>query len=214
MNSGKTAVVAGATGLIGKHLVELLLRDERYARVVALVRKPLELTHAKLEQRVTDFKTLAEQPLVCDHAFCCLGTTIRKVKTKDAFREVDFTYPLNLAKAARAGGATCFVLVSALGADARASVFYNRVKGEAEEAIKQIGFQALHILQPSLLLGPRQEYRSGEAAAKWFFKVFDFLIPQKYKAIESAKVARAALEYANSISHGTVVHPSAEMQSA
>ncbi|MCU0420491.1 MAG: NAD(P)H-binding protein [Cyclobacteriaceae bacterium] len=214
MSRGKTAVVAGATGLIGQQVVALLLRDERYARVLAFVRKPLPITHAKLEQRVVDWKTLGDEAVACDHVFCCLGTTIRKVKTKEAFREVDFTYPVNLAKATHAGGATCFVLVSALGADARASVFYNRVKGEAEEAIKQIGFPTLHVLQPSLLLGPRQEYRSGEAAAKWFFKVFGFLIPPKYKAIESAKVARAALNYANSTSHGTFVHPSADMQSA
>jgi uncharacterized protein YbjT (DUF2867 family) len=207
-----TVVVAGATGLIGKQIIELLLSDKRYRHVLALVRQPLALHHDKLEQRVVDWKKLDQQIISADHVFCCLGTTIKKVKTKEAFREVDFTFPVALAKATKAGGANTFVLISALGADPTSSVFYNRVKGEAEEAIRNIGFAALHILQPSLLLGPRTEQRSGEEAAKWFFGVFGFLIPQKFKAIDSAKVARAALIYANESDHGVFTHSSASMQ--
>jgi len=131
--------------------------------------------------------------LIVDDVFCCLGTTIKKAKSKEAFRAVDLEAPLLLAKISKELGAQKFILVSSLGANKNSSIFYNQVKGEVEEAIKQIGFGSFHILRPSLLLGPRQEERTGEDAAKFFYKVFGFLVPKKYQAIESIKVARAML---------------------
>ena len=120
-----------------------------------------------------------------------------KAGSKENFNQVDFYYPLLVAKTSFAQGARQFLIVSALGADKESSIYYNRVKGQVEEAVSQIGFESLHIFRPSLLLGSRIEKRRGEDAAKFIYKAFGFLIPKKYKAIDSAKVARSMLRFAN-----------------
>ncbi len=211
---GKTALLAGATGLIGKQLLELLFQSDRYSTVKVVSRKPLEAKHGKLQNLVVDFDQLSNHSgtLQADDVFCCLGTTIRKVKTQEAFRKVDYQYPLEVAQIALRQGATQYLLVSALGANARSSIFYNRVKGEVEDAISHLGYQSLHIFRPSLLLGPRTETRSGEEAAKVFYKLFGFLFPLRYKAIESVKVARAMLAFAQTEEPGIFFHESAELQ--
>lgn len=210
---GKSALLVGATGLIGSQLLDLLLNDSSYDRVLVVTRKPLSKSDSRVINTVMDFDQLSnDTDLTADDVFCCLGTTIRKVKTQDAFRKVDFEYPLQVARLARARGARHFSLVSALGANAKSSIFYNRVKGETEDAISHLNFRSLHIFRPSLLLGPRQESRSGEDAAKVFYKIFGFLIPTKYKGIESIKVAKAMLAYAKSDEPGIFFHESAELQ--
>ncbi len=210
----KVAVIAGATGLIGKQLLDLLLNDPEYHAVKAIVRSVIDVTHPKLKQIVVDFERLQEQAdeLKADVVFCCLGTTMKKAGSKDAFRKVDFHYPLELAKVTHAYGAQQFLIVSALGADRHSSIFYNKVKGETEDAIADVGFQACHIFRPSLLLGPRKEERAGEDAAKVFYKLFAFLIPAKYKAIESIKVAKAMLFYARQEQGGVHIHESKALQ--
>src|SRR5262249_46802488 len=132
---GRIAAIVGATGLVGGHLVQQLLADDDYERVVVLVRTPPAATHTKLEVRVTDFDRLAEHArgLELDDAFCALGTTIKKAGSKQAFRKVDLTYVHEFAKAVRPI-ARQFLLVTALGASATSRVFYNRTKGQAEEA--------------------------------------------------------------------------------
>jgi uncharacterized protein YbjT (DUF2867 family) len=124
----KTALIAGATGLIGKQLLQLLLQDSYYEKVKAITRKPLDLQHPKLENVVLDFEKLSEADLKSDDVFCCLGTTIRIAKTKEAFRKVDYTYPLEIARATEKLGSTQYFLVSALGADKNSNIFYNKVK--------------------------------------------------------------------------------------
>jgi uncharacterized protein YbjT (DUF2867 family) len=210
----KTALVAGSSGLIGGRLLNLLLEDSRYEKVIAISRKPLTLTHPKLENIVLDFDRLKlhNQSLKCDDIFCCLGTTIKKVKTKEAFRKVDFDYPLELARIGKELGAEKYLLVSALGANRNSSLFYNQVKGEIEEAIAEIGIPSLHIFRPSLLVGPRSEQRGGEEAAKWVYRFFGFIIPTKYKAIESIKVARAMISFAQEKGNGVIIHESKELQ--
>jgi uncharacterized protein YbjT (DUF2867 family) len=210
----KTAVITGATGLIGRQLLQLLLEDAYYVNVKAVSRKPLDLQHPKLENVVVDFDKLSASAaaLKADDAFCCLGTTIRIAKTKEAFRKVDFEYPLEFARVTKNQGATRYWLISALGADKHSSIFYNRVKGEVEEAIQQVSFSSFYIFRPSLLLGDRIEKRQGEGAATIFFKMFGFLIPGKYKAIDSAKVARAMLELAKTGSAGFRILESRELQ--
>ena len=210
----KTALIVGATGLIGKQLLQLLLDDGYYEKVKAITRKPLEISHPKLENLVLDFDKLNEHysDLKSDDVFCCLGTTIRIAKTKEAFRKVDFDYPVELGRLAKNHGASQYFLISALGADRNSSIFYNKVKGEAEEAIQQLSFHSLHIFRPSLLLGDRQEQRAGEGAATVFFKLFGFLIPVKYKAIDSAKVARAMLHRAKMNTPGFHIIESKELQ--
>ena len=210
----RTALVAGATGLVGSQLVTTLLEDERYETVKAITRKPLNRTHPRLENHVIDFDVMSQyvDELKADDIFCCLGTTMKTAGSKEAFEKVDYHYPLELAKRCKELGATQYLLVSALGANLRASVYYNRVKGRVEEAVKLVGFESTHIFRPSLLVGPREEYRSGEAAAKWFFRNFGFLVPSKYKAIASIKVARAMAHFARSGERGVHIHESVTLQ--
>jgi uncharacterized protein YbjT (DUF2867 family) len=209
----RVALVAGSTGLIGSQLLELLLNDSTYAKVIALSRKPLPISNPKLENIVVEASDLKDHSAIkADDVFCCLGTTIKQAKTNEAFRKIDFDYPLALATLLKSNGATQFFLVSALGADKNSSIFYNQVKGEVEEAIGAVGITAYHIFRPSLLIGPRKEHRAGEDAAKVFYKIFGFIIPAKYKGIESIKVARAMISFAKANKHGKFIHESDEMQ--
>ena len=210
----KTALIAGATGLIGNQLLKVLLDDGYYEKVKAITRKPLNIQNAKLENIVLDFGKMADvaTKLKADDIFCCLGTTIRIAKTKEAFRKVDFEFPLELARICKEQGATQYLLVSALVADKNSGIFYNQVKGEVEEAIGKISYQSTHIFRPSLLLGNRTEQRSGEGAATFFFKAFGFLIPKKYKAIQSDKIARAMLALAKENEPGFYFHESKTLQ--
>lgn len=210
----RVALVAGATGLVGGQLVTTLLEDQRYSVVKAITRTPLTKSHPRLENFTVDFEELVQyhEELEADDIFCCLGTTMKTAGSKEAFEKVDYHYPLGLAKRCKELGATQYLLVSALGANAKSSVYYNRVKGRVEEAITNVGFDALHIFRPSLLVGPREEHRSGEAAAKWFFRTFGLFIPSKYKAIASIKVARAMAHFARSGAPGVHIHESVAMQ--
>lgn len=211
----KTALIVGATGLIGKQLLQLLLNSERYGTVIALVRQELPVQHPKLQQVKVDFEKLSERAAAYkpDDVFCCLGTTMAKAKSKENFYQVDFYYPLLLAKTNHAAGAKQYMLVSALGANSESKIYYNQVKGEVEEAIRKVGFETVHIFRPSLLLGPREEQRTGEDAAKIMYKIFGFLIPKKYMAIDSAKVARGMLHFASLDQKGIHIHESKDLQS-
>lgn len=185
----RTALVAGATGLVGSFLVKMLLEDEHYARVRILVRNPVDLVHPKLDQVLFDFEQSDHTKIVADDVYCCLGTTIKNAGSKEAFRKVDYDYPLAIARPARANGALRFGLVSAMGADAGSRFFYNQVKGELEEELRQIPFDTLAILRPSLLLGPRKEYRAGEEVGKIIARGLSFLFPRNYKGIHASQVA-------------------------
>ena len=210
----KTAVIAGATGLVGNDLLHKLLSTEHYTGIIALTRRDFPVDHPKLRKIVTDMARPAQALEGCrpEDVFCCLGTTMAKAGSKEKFYEVDFEFPMALARATRGLGARKFLLVSALGANKRSAVYYNRVKGELEEALQGIGFDALHIFRPSLLLGDRKERRAGEDAAKTMFKLFGFLIPQKYKGIEAGTVASAMVACASREQKGVFVHESKEMQ--
>lgn len=209
-----TALIVGSTGLIGNQLVELLLDDDRYTQVTAIARTSLPFSHPKLKLIIADFDSIESQKekLMADDVFCCLGTTIKSAKSKEAFRKIDFDYPLLIAKLTKALGAKQFLLVSALGADKASSVFYNKVKGEIEQAISSIGFESCHVFRPSLLLGPRIEKREGERSMQKIFSAVGFLIPKKYKAIESIKVARGMLAIAKKNVSGNFIHESNSLQ--
>ncbi len=210
----KTALVAGSTGLIGGQLLELLLKDDGYSKIIAISRKNLTIAHPKLINVVCKLSELSNHrdELKADDVFCCLGTTMKVAKSKEAFRAVDFDAPLALAKISNENGARNFLFISALGANKNSSIFYNQIKGEAEQSIQQIGFNTCHIFRPSLLMGPRKEQRSGEEAAIIFYKIFSWLIPKKYLAIESIKVARAMLSFAKREQSGFFIHESNEIQ--
>ncbi len=210
----KVALVAGATGLTGSQLVTALLEDPRYSLVKTISRKPLARVHPRLENAVIDFDNIHTytDELKADDIFCCLGTTMKAAGSKEAFERVDYHYPVALAERAKALGATQYLLVSALGANKNSTFYYNRIKGKVEETIAGLEYQAIHIMRPALLVGPREEHRQAEAAAKWFFRTFGVLVPSKYKAIASIKVARAMVHFANSGMTGVHVHESASLQ--
>lgn len=210
-----TALLAGATGLVGSHLLSLLLHSPQYTSVKAVTRHPLSISHSKLENIVVpDFTKLDDyaSQMECDIVFCCLGTTIKKAGTKDKFFEVDYTYPHKLAQIALKQGAKAYFLVSALGADKGSLFYYNRVKGEIETAIRGMGYWSVHIFRPSLLLGKRQEKRLGEDTAQLLHRLIWWLIPLKYRGIKAEAVAKAMLHYAQSLMKGNYVHSSGDMQ--
>jgi uncharacterized protein YbjT (DUF2867 family) len=158
----KRVLFAGATGLVGSRLLRLLQCDDRVERVTLAVRRETGLQGGKVQSVVVDFRLLASPDAVfptCDAAVCCLGTTLKAAGSREAFLAVDRDAVVSFAKQAKAAGARTFVVVSALGADAGSSLFYSRVKGETEDALRTIGFSSLHLVRPSLLVGHRQEFR-------------------------------------------------------
>ncbi len=210
----KSAVIAGASGLIGSSLYKMLLESPQYDKVHLLVRKKIDADHPKLVQHVVDFEKFNEQPFdfKADDAFCTLGTTIAKAGSKPAFMRVDHDYVITFAEMALAAGATGYYLVSSMGASASSTIFYNKVKGLAEEDLKLLGFPRLGIFRPSLLLGPRVEKRAGEKFASWMMTTLDFLIPAKYKAIHVDKVARKMVEAAMLAEKGIFIFESDQLQ--
>lgn len=213
----RSALLVGATGLIGGHCLRLLLQDEAYDKVVVFVRKPPAFSHPKLELCRVDFEQLeqhAAQTRVHD-IFCCLGTTIKQAGSQAAFRKVDFEYPHRIARLAVQNAAEQFLLVSALGANAASSLFYNRVKGEVEAALTALPFRALHIFRPALLLGARQTVRLGEKIGEYAFKVTTPLWQgplRKYRPIAAEVVATAMVYLAKQQRQGCHVHESFQIQ--
>lgn len=213
-----TALIAGASGLVGRELLTQLLAAAEYDRVIALGRRPLALTHPKLVQVTADFSALEKvtADLRCDDAFCCLGTTIKTAGSREAFRAVDHAAVLALAWAAQRNGARRFFLVSSLGADAGSRVFYTRVKGETEEALQVLGFETLAIFRPSLLLGRRERPRLGErfmSAVLWLAEPLLIGRLRQYRPIEAGVVARAMMRCSFGRSgQGLLVFPSDEIQ--
>jgi len=211
----KTALIAGATGLVGGHCLSELLASPSYDSVIAVGRRPLGLPQRGLRQVTTDLLTLsAEHAAGADDVFCCLGTTIKKAGSRDAFRSVDFDLPLALARAARSAGATRYCLVSSLGASPRARTFYLRVKGELEDALGGFGFPSLIVVRPSLLLGDRVETRPGEHLAEFALRLASPLLRgrwRKYRGIEASAVARAMVRLAEQGAKGRRVVESDEI---
>lgn len=200
----RSALVLGATGLVGGELLRLLLADLSYGRVVALVRRPLGLVHARLTERVVDFEQLAHARDLfgVDDLFCCLGTTIKKAGSQAAFRRVDHDYPLEAARLAAATGVQRYLLVSSAGADPHARIFYSRVKGEAEKAVAGAGIPSVALIRPSLLLGQRQEFRFGEAVAAAISRVVGPLMPATIRPIRGETVAKAMIRIARESPRG------------
>lgn len=194
--AGRRVLLAGATGLVGGELLRGLLADDTVAGVHVLARRAVGVAHPKLGVQVVDFGALPSLPPL-DEAYLALGTTIKVAGSQAAFRAVDFDANLAVARAALAAGARRLGLVSAMGADKQSRVFYNRVKGELEEAVEALGFEALVIARPSLLLGDRealgQPARAGEHLGSLLAGVLRPLIPARYRPIRAADVARALL---------------------
>jgi len=197
----KSALLAGASGLIGGHCLRILLDEPAYTRVTIIVRRQLMLSHDKLVQYAVDFDDLelVGEALTADDVYCCLGTTIKKAGTRQAFCRVDFDYPVKLAALTQHCDAQQFLLVTALGANAHSRIFYNRVKGDVEEAIQKIPFSGLHIFRPSLLLGERNEQRSGEKVGSVLMSGLKYVMGgplRKYRPIQARDVAKAMVQVA------------------
>ena len=213
--AARSAAIAGATGLVGGHLLEQLLADPAYERVVVLVRTPPARSHGKLEVRQVDFDRIGEQArgLEVQDVYCALGTTIKKAGSPEAFRKVDFEYVHELAKAVRPS-AEQFLLVSALGASAKSSVFYNRTKGEVEAAVAALSFRGTHVFRPSFLEGERTERRIGEKIGIAFGHVVG-LLPiaplRRIRPVEARVVAATMIRVAKRDEPGFHVYESDEI---
>jgi len=211
-----TATLVGATGLIGSYLLEQLLNDTYFDTVRILIRRPIDITHPKLEKKIVDFND-SDSLLVAlsnsDVLFCSIGSTMKKVKgDKEAYRKIDFDIPVKLARFCKMTGCEKFILVSSAGANSKSSNFYQRLKGETDEAVKGSGLKTIHILRPSLLLGERKEFRLGENIGKAVMTSLSFLIPEKYKAIQGKDVAKVMLALARKNEEGVFVHENREIR--
>jgi uncharacterized protein YbjT (DUF2867 family) len=212
--------VAGATGLVGQEILAGLLTDKRYSAVHCVGRRPVALKSPKLFNHVVDFKTLSALADVdhIDDAYIALGTTIKAAGSQTSFRAVDFDAVVAVARMAKAAGATKLGVVSAMGADVGSVVFYNRVKGEMESALAQLGFRSLVIARPSMLDGNRnaleQPTRPGEKWGLMTMKILRPLIPANYRAISAKQVAHALLMAVDNADKGMRVLLSGQLQSA
>lgn len=211
----KTAIIAGASGLIGRSLTQHLLNSDDYGQIIALVRKPLGFQHKKLSEVKIDFDELAniKDFPKADDIFCCLGSTMKKAGSKEAFYKIDFTYPYELAKAALVAGGDRYFLVSALGAKKNSKYFYSRVKGELEDQISFLDYRTIYIFKPSLLRGNREESRIGEKLMQAFTRIIPFVGPwKKYRPIHADKVADSMMKVAQQEDKGCYFYQSEIMR--
>jgi len=200
----KTALVFGATGLVGSELTNLLLSNDHYDTVKIFVRRKFDTEHPKLVQVIDDL----DQPdkiaseIMGDDLYCCLGTTMKKARSREAFEWVDLHLPLKIAGIASKNGVRKFLAVSSIGAKPHSRNFYLRTKGRMEEGILAMNFENICIVRPSILLGQRKERRIGEEFGKLMISLLSFLFTgplKKYKGIQAETVARAMIRLANSV---------------
>lgn len=190
----RKALIVGATGLIGGYCLQALLNDPRYSEIIALVRKPLLKTHRKLKTVISKFENLEHElsNIQADDVYCCIGTTIKKAGSQEDFRQVDFSLVVSIAERMRKQGAEQFLVISSMGSDPNSKVFYNRVKGEMEQAIQQLEYPCIRIIRPSLLLGPREEFRLGEKIGVMLTPVLKPFLKgslKKYRPVQAESVA-------------------------
>lgn len=205
-------MLLGATGLTGGKVLQGLLDRNEVSRVVALLRHRLPTLHDKLVQHEVDFDRMEDHAALfdVDVIICCLGTTIKKAGSQDEFRKVDMGYPLKAAEIGRSRGVPGFILMSAIGASSSSTIFYNRVKGELEDALRGLGFPCLCIYHPSLLLGERREQRTAEALGIKAMPLVNRLLIgplDKYRGIEAATVARAMVNEACNLAPAPAAGP-------
>ncbi|MEC3881551.1 oxidoreductase [Parapedobacter sp. 10938] len=207
MATQQSAILFGATGLIGGHLLRELLDSPAYAAVTAVVRRDTGIRHAKLTQLLADHRSLPDiqEMLVGDHVFCCVGTTRKKTPDLDEYYRIDHDYPVDAARYTKQNGASAFLLVSAVGANPDSANFYLRMKGETERDIIGMGFEQTHVFRPSLLTGNRQEERVMESLGGTIFKIINPLLVSslsKYRAIPATWVSKAMCRVATTGERG------------
>lgn len=191
----KTAIILGATGLTGNLLLEKLLKDSAFDKIKLFSRSSVENNNPKIEEHLIDMFQLENysDEFKADVVFCCVGTTKAKTPNKETYKKIDYGIPVSAAKLAKENGIETFIVISALGADQNSSVFYNKTKGEMQRDVLNQNINNTYILQPSLIVGDRNESRLGENIAEGFMKVFGFLVPKKYKMIKAETIAEAMI---------------------
>lgn len=205
------AWIAGASGVVGGYCLDALLADPVYGPVQAFTRRPLSRTDARLTTSVIDFDQLASLPAAppVDDVYCCLGTTMKQAGSRAAFERVDYEYVRAYADLAARSGASQFLLVSAVGADPRSSVFYSQVKGRTEAAVRAMPFRSVHLFRPSLLMGPRPEQRRAESISKTIAPLFAPLLLgplARYRPVHACDVALRMIAVAKQDQSGRHVH--------
>lgn len=216
MNKIKVAII-GATGLVGNLLLEQLAQSNEVQSIKALTRKPLEKVPYKTENVVIDFNRMQEfaHEITADVFICCLGTTIKAAGTQEAFHRVDYDYVIQFAKIAEQNHAKKFQVVSAMGADASSSVFYNRTKGEMEKKLKELKIPEIEIFQPSLILGERKDKRAFEDMAQNLVPKLNFLFKgplEKYRPIKATDIAKAMAKTSLQSKAGQFTYSSNQIQ--
>ena len=199
---GKTAIVLGATGLTGNLILNKLIEDERYDFVKIFGRRKVEIIHSKIIQFTGNLIELDrfKDDFNGNEVYCCIGTTSKKTPNKSQYRKIDFGIPVTAAKLCKENNINCFLVISALGSNAKSSIFYNKTKGEMEQAVFEQNIPITYILRPSLILGNRNENRLAENLGKKAFDTFQFLFVgklKKYKAIEANQIAQTMIHLAN-----------------
>ena len=195
----KSALLLGATGLTGGHLLHLLLESDEYETIYIYVRRPIGLQNHKLKEIIIDFDSY-EGTVDADTVFCCLGTTIKIAKTKEAFKKVDQDYPVKIAQLQFNAGSKRFLVISAMGAAADSLFFYSRVKAEMEKLLSNIGYPKLFIFRPALITGERNEHRSGEKIAAGINGILNYVLVgplRKYQSVSAKAIALCMLSFAN-----------------
>ena len=198
----KTAIILGATGLTGGKLLELLLNDPNYTKIKLFSRSSVGISDPKIEEYLGDMFNLNDfkGQFTGEEVFCCIGTTKSKTPNKEFYKKIDFGIPKSAALLAKENGIKTFIVISALGANAKSPIFYNRIKGQMEEAVLQMQISKTHILQPSLIGGKREERRIGEWIFKQLMKVANLVMAgplKKYKSIHPISIAKAMVWIAN-----------------
>ncbi len=198
----KTAIILGATGLTGGVLLKNLIQDSRYSKIKLFSRKSVLLSDPKIEEHIIDLLHLDtyEDKFTADQVFCCIGTTAAKTSDKNLYHKIDFGIPVQAARLCKAKSITTFIVISALGADHKSTIFYNRTKGEMEESVLKFEIPKTYILQPSLIGGERNEKRPGEYFFKILMKIFNPLLLgsfRKYKTIYPETIVSAMIWLAN-----------------
>ncbi len=210
---GKSAIILGATGLTGSHLLDSLLKDNTYDKIIVFTRRSTEINHPRVEEHIIDLFQLENyiSRFKADVVFCCIGTTKAKTPDKNIYKKIDYGIPVMAAKLAKKNQIPCFIVISALGANAKSKVFYNRLKGKMQEDVLKQKLENTYILQPSLIIGNRNENRAGENFAKHIMNIFNFIIPKKYKSIKAQTIAYAMQKIADHGYKKTII-PSDEIQ--
>ncbi len=217
MNEKKKALIVGATGLVGRQVLNVLLANDYYEEIIILGRSSTGVKDNRINEIVIDFDDLKNHTdeLSANDYYCCIGTTLKAAGSKEKFHLIDFTYPVEIAKLAQKDPLfEQFLIVSSLGANQKSVLFYNKIKGKLENRLKKIGLKSLHIFQPSLLVGERKDFRPAEAIAGMFSSILSFFVigsSRRFFAIEGVDVAKSMFLIAQKNEEGTHTHKPKEM---